>query len=309
MAGQSAQQSATPPLNEENAMKSLNSAKSISVLALAIGALVFPAAGFAATTWNSDIQCTTGGIVSSCGATDPTLFGASNASSGMAAGGAGNAKFAAASVYDWGTAGLGVVNPFESASDTGPHAIDNKYGTDAIFLKFSGLVNLSGLSIGFNGTDNCSSSIGGCVNSGYNDSDLSVFAWVGGSSAALAAPDITKIGPVGLTTTATSGWQLIGNYADVGGNTGNAQALTSTIFSSYWLVSAYNTNYGATNSNSRAGSALDNNFNDQFKLLTVTYDSKVPEPSGLALLALALLALFATRRNWSARRSMLSSRA
>ena len=306
MVGQGAQLNTRPPLNEEKAMKSLISAKLIPLLALAIGVLASPSASLAATTWNADLSCTIdGAIVSSCGSTDPTLFGASNATSGMAAGAAGSTNFTTASVYDWGSAGLGVVNTYENANDTGPHAIDNKYGTDAIFLKFSGLVKLSNVAIGFNGTDNAGQSL-----AGYNDSDLSVFAWVGGSSAP-SAPSITGVGPTTLTA-ANSGWQLVGNYGDVGGNSGNAQNITSTIYSSYWLVSAYNTAYGNVNSNGgqciTGCNGLDG-FNDQFKLLTVSYDSKVPEPSGLALLALALLALVATRRNWRVGTAPLLARA
>ena len=295
MVGQGAQQNAHPPLNEEKAMKSLISAKLIPLLALALGVLSVPNASLAATTWNADTLCTVdGAIVSSCGGVDPTLFGASNATSGMAAGAAGSTNFTTASVYDWGSAGLGVVNKYENANDTGPHAIDNKYGTDAIFLKFSGQVTLSNVKIGFNGTDN-----GGQSLAGYNDSDLSVFAWIGGSSAP-SAPSVTGVGPTTLTA-ANSGWQLVGNYADVGANTNNAQSITSSIYSSYWLVSAYNTSYGTANSNQCTGTGCNglDGFNDQFKLLAVSYDNKVPEPSGLVLLGLALLALFATRRNWS----------
>ena len=319
MVGQGAQQNAHPPLNEEKAMKSLISAKLIHLLALALGVLSVPNASLAATTWNADTLCTVdGAIVSSCGGVDPTLFGASNATSGMAAGGAGSTNFTTASVYDWGSAGLGVVNKYENANDTGPHAIDNKYGTDAIFLKFSGLVKLSNVAIGFNGTDNCGTTPGGCTGSAvsvYNDSDLSVFAWVGGSSAP-SAPTITGVGPTTLTA-ANSGWQLVGNYADVGRNVGsggdldNSQNITSSIYSSYWLVSAYNTAYGNVNSNGQCTTGCNglDGFNDQFKLLAVSYDSKVPEPSGLALLALALLALVATRRNWSVGTAPLLARA
>ena len=283
-------------------MKSLKSFKLVSLVTLA-AALWVPASGFAVTTWDLGALCgPDGSIVTQCTSGSPVMTGLSTATS---AGGVGSTTtFTQASIYDWGASyGLGVVNRYENPGDTGPHATDNKYGTDAILFNFGAdKVKLTSLTIGWNGTDNGSGTA-------YNDSDLSVFAWTGvgapttgtvsASSANLSTSTLAMNS--GNGNLLSSGWTLIGNYADVGANAGNTQALGGSTYSSYWLVSAYNTNYGNVNANTACSgvscTGLDG-MNDQFKFLSVSADYKVPEPSGFALLALALLAVIATRRNW-----------
>ena len=234
---------------------------------------------------------------------------------------AGSSSFTAANVYSWGGAGLGIVKPtLEASGATGPHAFDNVNGTDAVVIGFGGTkVNLSSLQIGWNGWDNCTSDgTSGCGSStstgkgseitattggykGYNDSDLSVFAWMGTGTPA-ATPTMASLTGASAVT---NGWKLIGNYADVGKQGSNTQALASSVYSSNWLISAYNSNYGTTNSSS--GGTL-GGFNDAFKLLAVSGNSctqdltgnscgpgVVPEPSGLALLGLGLVGLLTTQ--------------
>lgn len=234
------------------------------------------------------------GAIASCGTSSGVTATMQAWSTGTGASGSttSSADFNQAKLYNWGTNGFGVVATNEDPSATGPHATDNRYGTDAMLLNFSTAQTLTSLTIGWNGTENATGS--------YVDSDLSIFAWVGGSSTTPAqmTTALDGIGPGGSgstampssTTTTLNGWVWIGNYADVGSLANNTLNVSSSVSSSYWLISAYNSSYGAI-----AGGA-DANV-DAFKLTAITSDTKkVPEPTSIAIFGAALLGMVGVRR-------------
>lgn len=252
-------------------------------LTRALVAIAFTAIGSSAfaVSWNLDGSCPPeGGLVPNtvhnCGS-NVTVSGFSTGTGTIASPTTGTI-FAAAAVYNW-TGGLGVVATNENQATTGPHATDNVNGTDALLIKFDTATSLTAVTLGWNGSDNPTGA--------YIDSDISVLAWTGIGDP--AAGSITGSTAAGLVS---AGWTLVGDYANVGTLAGDTQAISTSITSSYWLVSAYDAKWSGCTTGCLTGA------NDAFKLVSVAGNqtTKVPEPGSLALLGAGLLGWVASRK-------------
>jgi len=253
-------------------MKNFSIAQSLKLLAA--GALLSSAAsGFAATSW-------TPGSASACDfsspATSKSCSGATVASGGVsvtatafATSGSGS-TFASAALYDYGGNHLGVVTTGESPTSSPDHSMDNNVYTDLISLKFtSSLVALTSITTGW----------------ASGDSDMSLLAYTGSNASySIAGKTIAQL--------LLDGWTLVANI-----NGGSAAAAYTGlngggITSSWWIVSAFNSGYGGSQTGLDGG-------DDYVKLLSVAGDiktNKVPEPSTLVLMGAAFCAAMGARR-------------
>lgn len=255
-----------------------------SLRALAAGALaLLGASAFAASTWDFG-GCTaqTGGVAFgnsySCTGTNgaPSVTAYAWGSKDSVTG------FQAAYLSQWGAgSGFGVASQSEAAAAGGinnvsspNHAMDNNPAAptvpDLIALKFDSAVSLNTVTLGWS----------------QSDADFTLLAYTGAGAPAIQGK---------TASTLATGWALVQNSGDGAPDAASAASSTDivrsvnggNVSSSWWLISAYDAGFG--------GGTLDT-LADYVKVLSVagtvtTTTSKVPEPSSLALVAVALLAV------------------
>jgi hypothetical protein len=160
-----------------------------------------------------------------------------------------------------------------SSTDSPEHAVDNNQRFDAVLFSFDNAVRLSRVATGY---------VSG-------DSDLTVLAYTGGGTPALGGQTVTEL--LGAVMGGQGGWTAIGDYAG-GSSTGSRDINAGGVSSKYWLISAYNPNFGAADIGSSFSS-----YDDHFKIkLVAARDSKVPEPGTMLLFGAAALGLWWRQR-------------
>ena len=188
-----------------------------------------------------------------------------------------SANLANNSIYNWGSgSGWGMYSPGESTSPN--HALDNNGYKESLLLSFSTAVKLTSLTIGWPDV------------AGTYDSDMSVLAYMGSGTPVMTSSS--------YSTLISNGWVLVGQYANLVGDTATA-INSSGKTSSYWLVAAYNSVFG-TSGDGNCTTTTCSDSNDYVKVLSVAGNTpsngKVPEPSPMALLGASLLGVLALRR-------------
>lgn len=207
-------------------------------------------------------------------------------------------RFATGTLGAW-SGGIGVQSAEDGTFGSSPHhAFDNDGGNgndsetpdeapdgdvDAALFQFDQSVTLTNISLGWS----------------QYDSDLSILAYIPTN----ADPTVPTILDKTFSDLLASGWQLVGNYADVAPGGSGSAAISTAVSSSYWLVSAFTTCANATRADSTCtagpsanGGSLDFG-NDYFKISSLTGNfsttsggnNGVPEPSIYLLLSIGLL--------------------
>lgn len=270
---------------------------SVSVV---VGGLFFGSAAHALWSFDQAGVTNIAGTVSG----DPVL----SLTGVYAANGASNVGFASNETWKAGALSYfsGNGQGMYSGGETGSpfHALDNNGNTEAVILNFGSSVVLSSIGLGYTSNND------GVTNP--STIDVSVFRWMGSGT-----PTGSPTPLVGQGAAAMTGWQLVGNYGDMGYdilnpynaiNTGAANGSgiggDGGKGSSWWMISAYNSGYSGAQ---ESRGTLDVG-NDYFKLYAVAGTkctstvagvcgpgNQTPEPTSLALLGLGVLGIVGSR--------------